>query len=91
MPEPKEIELIKLLAELAGVVRQAGEEFSPAVVAAYAYDLAKEFNQYYHDYPILKEGVSEADRQFRLSLASQVADTLGRAMGLLGIEMPERM
>ncbi|WP_298064444.1 arginine--tRNA ligase [uncultured Rikenella sp.] len=91
VPEPKEIELIKLLAEFAGVVRQAGEEFSPAVVAAYAYDLAKEFNQYYHDYPILKEGVSEADRQFRLSLASQVADTLGRAMGLLGIEMPERM
>lgn len=91
LPEPKEIELIKHLAEFAGVVRQAGEEFSPAVVASYAYDLAKEFNQYYHDYPILKEGVSQADRVFRLSLAMQVAGTLGRAMGLLGIEMPERM
>lgn len=91
VPEPKEIELIKHLAEFAGVVRQAGAEFSPAVVAAYAYDLAKEFNQYYHDYPILKPEVSEADRVFRLSLASQVAATLGRAMGLLGIEMPERM
>ena len=70
---------------------QAGADFSPAVVAAYAYDLAKEFNQYYHDYPILKEGVAEADRKFRLTLASQVARTLNKAMGLLGIEMPERM
>ena len=91
MPEPKEIELIKHLAEFTGVVAQAGAEFSPAVVASYAYDLAKEFNQYYHDYPILKPEVSQADRVFRLSLASQVAGILGRAMGLLGIEMPERM
>lgn len=91
LPEPKEIELIKHLAEFAGVVAQAGAEFSPAVVASYAYDLAKEFNQYYHDYPILKPEVAEADRVFRLSLAGRVADTLGRAMGLLGIEMPERM
>lgn len=91
LPEPKEIELVKHLAEFAGVVRQAGAEFSPAVVASYAYDLAKEFNQYYHDYPILKPEVAQADRVFRLSLASQVAGILGRAMGLLGIEMPERM
>lgn len=91
LPEPKEIELIKHLAEFTGVVAQAGAEFSPAVVASYAYDLAKEFNQYYHDYPILKPEVSQADRVFRLSLASQVAGILGRAMGLLGIEMPERM
>ena len=91
LPEPKEIELIKHLTEFGGVVAQAGADFSPAVVAAYAYDLAKEFNQYYHDYPILKEGVAEADRKFRLTLASQVALTLNKAMGLLGIEMPERM
>ena len=91
LPEPKEIELIKHLTEFGGVVAQAGADFSPAVVAAYAYDLAKEFNQYYHDYPILKEGVAEADRKFRLTLASQVARTLNKAMGLLGIEMPERM
>lgn len=91
LPEPKEIELIKHLTEFGGVVAQAGVDFSPAVVAAYAYDLAKEFNQYYHDYPILKEGVAEADRKFRLTLASQVALTLNKAMGLLGIEMPERM
>lgn len=91
LPEPKEIELIKHLADFAGVVAQAGAEYSPAVVAAYAYDLAKEFNQYYHDYPILKEGVDKADRMFRLSLAGQVAGVLERAMGLLGIEMPQRM
>lgn len=91
LPEPKEIELVKHLADFAGVVAQAGAEFSPSVVASYAYDLAKEFNQYYHDYPILKPEVAEADRVFRLSLAGQVAGILGRAMGLLGIEMPERM
>lgn len=91
LPEPKEIELVKHLAEFTGVVAQAGAEFSPAVVASYAYDVAKEFNQYYHDYPILKPEVSRADRVFRLSLAAQVAGILGRAMGLLGIEMPERM
>ncbi len=90
-PEPKEIELVKHLAEFGAVVAQAGAEFSPAVVAAYAYDLAKEFNQYYHDYPILKTEVSAVDRTFRLTLASQVAATLARAMGLLGIEMPQRM
>lgn len=90
-PEPKEIELIKHLADFGGVVAQAGAEFSPAVVAAYAYDLAKEFNQYYHDYPILKAEIPASDRTFRLLLASRVADTLGRAMGLLGIEMPQRM
>ena len=91
MPEPKEIELVKHLAEFGAVVAQAGAEFSPAVVAAYAYDLAKEFNQYYHDYPILKAEVPAEDRTFRLTLASQVAATLARAMGLLGIEMPQRM
>ena len=91
MPEPKEIELIKHLMDFAAVVRQAGAEFSPSVVAAYAYDLAKEFNQYYHDYPILKADVPAVDRTFRLALAALVADTLGRAMGLLGIEMPQRM
>ena len=90
-PEAKEIELIKHLTDFGGVVAQAGAEYSPAVVAAYAYDLAKEFNQYYHDYPILKADVAVDDRIFRLSLALQVAQTLGKAMGLLGIEMPERM
>ncbi len=91
VPEAKEIELIKLLTEFGGVVREAGEAFSPAIVAAYAYDLAKEFNQYYHDYPILRSDVAAEDRAFRLALAAEVARILARAMGLLGIEMPERM
>lgn len=91
VPEAKEIELIKLLTEFGGVVREAGEAFSPAIVAAYAYELAKEFNQYYHDYPILRSDVAAEDRAFRLALAAEVARILARAMGLLGIEMPERM
>lgn len=91
VPEAKEIELIKLLTEFGGVVREAGEAFSPAIVAAYAYDLAKEFNQYYHDYPILRSDVAAEDRVFRLALAAEVARILARAMGLLGIDMPERM
>ncbi|CDN32660.1 Arginyl-tRNA synthetase [Mucinivorans hirudinis] len=87
----KEIELIKLLMEFAGVVREAGAEHSPAVVAQYAYDLAKEYNQYYHDFPILRSDVEESDKKFRLALSLQVALMLGKAMGLLGIEVPERM
>ncbi len=89
--EPKETELIKLLAEFAPAVRQAGNEYSPAVIASYAFELAKEFNQYYHDYPILKEEVAAADKRFRTGLAVEVARILKRAMGLLGIEVPERM
>lgn len=91
MPQPKEVELIKLIADFSGAVRVAGDEYSPAVIAAYAYELAKEFNQYYHDYPILKSDVPAADKVFRLTLASLVADTLRKATGLLGIEVPERM
>ena len=84
-------DMYKLRTEFGGVVREAGEAFSPAIVAAYAYDLAKEFNQYYHDYPILRSDVAAEDRVFRLALAAEVARILARAMGLLGIDMPERM
>lgn len=87
----KEIEIVKLLAEFSGTVIEAAREHSPAVVAAYAYDLAKEFNQYYHEHPILKEGVAAEDRAFRLALSTQVARVIERAMSLLGIELPERM
>lgn len=90
-PEAKEIELIKLVSDFAAVVREAGEGHSPAVVASYCYELAKEYNQYYHDYPILKPEVPAAERPFRLSLSLTVADTLRRGMSLLGIELPERM
>lgn len=90
-PEAKEIELIKLIGDFAGAVREAGDGHSPAVIAAYCYELAKEYNQYYHDYPILKAEVPAHERPFRLSLSLTVADTLSRGMSLLGIDLPERM
>lgn len=89
--EVKEIELIKLLADFAGVVRDAAAEHAPSIVAAYCYELAKEYNQYYHDHPILKDGVAADDRARRLALSHQVALMLRKAMGLLGIELPDRM
>lgn len=87
---PKEEELIARLAEYAEVVAEAGRSYSPAVIANYTYELVKEYNQFYHDFSILRE-TDEAVRAFRLSLSHAVAGTLQRAMGLLGIEMPERM
>ena len=85
-----EIELIKALTEYPATVRTAGEQFAPSVIAAYAYDLAKQFNGYYHDHSILKEE-NEATRALRLKLATVVARTLKSAMALLGINVPERM
>ena len=87
---PEEIELIKLIAEFPAVVRTAGEQFAPSVIAAYAYDLAKQFNGYYHDHSILKEE-NTTTRALRLMLASTVASVIRRAMSLLGISVPERM
>jgi arginyl-tRNA synthetase len=87
---PEEIELIKLLSEFPAVVRTAGEQFAPSVIAAYAYDLAKQFNGYYHDHSILKEE-NATTRALRLMLAATVASVIRRAMSLLGISVPERM
>ena len=87
---PEEIELIKLLSEFPAVVRTAGEQFAPSVIAAYAYDLAKQFNGYYHDHSILKEE-NTTTRALRLMLAATVASVIRRAMSLLGISVPERM
>lgn len=86
----KEQDLIKLIAKLPAVVKEAGETYSPALLANYAYELAKEFNQFYHDFSILKEenGVL---RNFRLLLAKECGEAIKNAMGMLGIEMPERM
>ena len=89
-PSAKEIRLVKLLGLFPGKVAEAGAALSPAVIANYAYDLAKEFNQYYHDTPILKEE-NEAVLKYRLLLIDTLAKTLRSAMGLLGIELPERM
>ena len=89
-PSEKETALIQRVADFATVVAEAGRTYSPALIANYAYDLAKEFNQFYHDCSILREE-DDTCRQFRLLLSRTVAVTLRRAVGLLGMEMPERM
>lgn len=89
-PNAKESVLIRKVADFPSVVAEAGRNYSPAVVANYAYDLAKEYNQFYHDYSILREE-NPARRELRLLLSYTVARTLKGAMSLLGIEMPERM
>ena len=89
-PSAKEIRLVKLLGLFPGKVAEAGAALSPALIANYAYDLAKEFNQYYHETPILKEE-NEAVLRYRLELIDTLARTLRSAMALLGIELPERM
>lgn len=86
----KEQELIKLITKLPDVVREAGNGYSPALLANYSYDLAREFNQFYHDFSILKEE-NEVLRNFRLLLAKECSEAIKGAMGMLGIEMPERM
>ena len=83
-------ELVKMLTDYPAVVASAGENFAPSIIAAYAYDLAKLFNGYYHDHSILREE-DAAMRRMRLQLAEQVARVLRAAMGLLGIDVPERM
>lgn len=86
----KEQNLVKLIAKLPAVVKEAGDNYSPALIGNYAYELAKEFNQFYHDYSILKEE-DEQVRNLRLLLAQQCSVAIENAMGMLGIEMPERM
>ena len=87
---PEEVALIKSLADFPNVVKAAGESFSPSLIAAYAYDLAKTFNGYYHDHSILREEDGQK-RRMRLMLAAEVARIIRRAMALLGIEVPQRM
>ena len=87
---PKEIRLVKLIATYPQKVGEAAAAYSPALIANFAYDLAKEFNQYYHETPVLKEpdGVLLS---MRLALIGTLASTLRKAMGILGIQLPERM
>lgn len=87
---PEEIDLVKTLTEYPAVVKAAGENFAPSLVGAYVYELAKQFNGYYHDHPILKEEREEV-RRMRLQLAQQVARVIRSGMALLGIDVPERM
>lgn len=86
----KEEALIQLVSEFSATVKQAGDEFNPALIANYTYELAKEYNQFYHDHPILKEE-NKAVRDMRLILTSNVGRTIKTGMGLLGIEVPDRM
>ena len=87
---PKEIRLVKILGAYPQKVAEAAAALSPAVIANYCYDLAKEFNQYYHDTPILKEPDQEV-LKMRLELISTLAGVLRRGMKILGIDLPERM
>ena len=86
----KEVDIIRQLNDFESSVALAGENLSPAMIASYCYDMAKEFNQYYHDYSFLKEE-NETVRKNRLGIAVQVARIIKRGMALLGIDVPERM
>jgi arginyl-tRNA synthetase len=87
---PKEKELIIKLYNFDATVKQAAQEYSPALIANYVYDLAKEYSQFYHDTPILKEENKKL-LMFRLQLSHTIGIAIKSSMGLLGIEVPERM
>ncbi|TGY39767.1 arginine--tRNA ligase [Bacteroides caecimuris] len=86
----KEEGLIQMVADFAAVVKQAGEDYSPSIIANYTYDLVKEYNQFYHDFSILREE-NEAVKIFRIALSANVAKVVRLGMNLLGIEVPSRM
>jgi arginyl-tRNA synthetase len=86
----KEEGLIQMLSDFKGIVKQAGEIYSPSIIANYCYDLVKEYNQFYHDFSILREE-NENIKVFRLALSANVAKIVRLGMNLLGIEVPERM
>lgn len=86
----KEESLIQNLADFAAIVKQAGDEYNPGLIANYVYELVKEYNQFYHDFSILKEE-NEGLRNFRLLLSKNVACTVKKSFWMLGIDVPERM
>lgn len=90
VPNEKEIALIQKLGDFPSVVAEAGRSFSPALIANYTYDLVKEYNQFYHDYSILREE-DPAVRSLRLAISDATARTVKTGMGLLGIKVPEKM
>jgi arginyl-tRNA synthetase len=87
---PKEKQILKLLYEFPTVVLEAGKSLSPALIASYCYELAREYNQFYHEIPVLREpdGVK---LRFRLALSEFTGNVIKRGMGLLGIQVPEKM
>jgi len=88
--DKKEIELLKLLYEFPKIVNDAGNNLSPSIIANYAYELAKEYNQFYQDFPILKEDNIDI-KLFRLAISNKSGEIIATALNLLGIEVPERM
>ena len=86
----KETSLIQHMNDFAAVVRQAGTDYNPACIASYCYDLVKEYNQFYHDFSVLREEDKDK-QQIRLALSEAVSQIVRNGMGLLGIEVPERM
>lgn len=86
----KECSIIRFMNEFPAVVKQAGTDYSPSGIANYAYELAKEYNQFYHDFSILREE-NEDSKAFRVLLTRNVGKVIKTAMNLLGIEVPERM
>jgi arginyl-tRNA synthetase len=89
-PTLKELELIKILSKFNVTVSEAAKSYSPAIIANYCYDLAKEYNQFYHDHSILADENKDI-RNFRLVLSRVTSEVINSGMWLLGIEMPERM
>jgi len=89
-PEVKEKSILKLLHEYPAIIQQSAEGYSPALIANFVYELAKEFNQFYHELPIWKE-TDTGKRNFRLGLSSFAGNVIQSSMGLLGIDVPERM
>jgi arginyl-tRNA synthetase len=87
---PKEKQILKLLYEFPTVVSEAGKNLSPAVIASYCYELAREYNQFYQEIPVLRESDIEKIR-FRMALSAFTADVIKRGMSLLGIQVPEKM
>ena len=90
VPDDREIALIQLLGDMPGIIAEAGRTYSPALIANYAYDLAKAYNGFYHDHPILRE-TDAAKRSMRIELSRQTARCLKTATSLLGITVPPRM
>ena len=86
----KECAIIRLLNDFPAIIQQAGNDYSPSGIANYAYELAKEYNQFYHDFSILREE-DNATKAFRILLTRNVGKVIKTAMNLLGIDVPERM
>ena len=86
----KEIALIQKISEFTDVVKQAGNDYNPSCIANYCYELVKEYNQFYHDFSILHEADNDK-KIFRLALSAEISKVIRTGMGLLGIEVPERM